>query len=297
MGARVSKNDSAVKSVSKVTNTVLNETINKIKNDAEVQAKAYQTIEVNFDGSKVNCGIEVIQDSTVNAQAMVNASAKLSSEMDTEMKAKLKEEIQNTLAKESKGLNLGVGVNIAKVTTDTMSEINNNIKNIIQNSIENSVKVDAENNQKINFIARNARFECPPGGSSIKLSQTGLTDAVATNISTNLVDAIMKTKAISELEKEVKQEVSDKEEGISGGALVGIVIGLVVIAIIVGLIYWSLKSGGARQMMQPMPPMQPPQYYPSPQVQQGIPIAYPAGQAINAISQLGAAAGQMTQAR
>ena len=293
MGARVSKNDSAVKSVSKVTNTVLNETINKVKNDAEVQAKAYQTIEVNFDGSKVKCGIEVVQDSTVNAQAMVNASAKLSSEMETEMKAKLKEEIQNTLAKESKGLNLGVGVNIAKVTTDTMSEINNNIKNIIQNSIENSVKVDAENNQKINFIARNARFECPPGGSSIKLSQTGLTDAVATNISTNLVDAIMKTKAISELEKEVKQEVSDKEEGISGGALAFIIFGVLIIAAIVGFLVYKFKRGAAQQVIQQMQHMPMHQYYHNPQVQQGVPIAYPVGQAINTIGQLGAAAGQM----
>lgn len=231
--------NSKIESMTKVTNNILSKVSQSFENSAESRNWQQNMIQIDLSDARVRgCGLNVSQRSTVAVQAMVNATTQISNEMATELKNSIEKEISNSIEQVNKGLNLGQS-NVANMTTRTMSEINNKVQSIIETSIKNSVKVDTENSNVIIFKAPRATFECRPG-EKLEFSQEAITKSVAANISSSMIENIMKTTAINELKEKVSNSIKQKNEGLDTAMLLLSLLPL----LIIGFIIYQAKSAG-----------------------------------------------------
>jgi len=276
MGANSSKQ--ITESTTKIVNDVLNETLNTIENTAEARAGNFQTMEIVWDGSTVNCPVTIVQDGIVKARAMVNATNSLATLMETNLKNTLDKEIQNKLEQINRGLSFGQ-INVSTQKTSIMTNIENKIKNIVKNSVENIVKTSGNSDQKILFSAKNAVINCPEGGGGINITQKALVEVVAETIATNIVETVMATEAANTIKEVVDNDDKKKNSGLDlTGWILWVVVGIIVfILIIIGVIIYlsSGKSEDTNTMPigyenappEPQPLVQPPQFQQPPPYQ------------------------------
>ncbi len=238
MGTNVSKQ------VTDQAQTILKNTLNQQNNNTDNKINCSSTSSQKMNLGSVNavgCSIDISQTSNVKLDCTLKASQQVKTEQGASATAKLQALAAQKLQQSNAKLNL-FQTNVADATQKSNQYLNDHVQNIINSNIKATIGTNAKNNQEIDIKS----IQCS-GGSTIKLTQDGILNSIATSSTTQIIDGWMKATGIDMTKMDDSQSVIQKNLGISLPSLLGIIAGILFIIIVIPIIIHVVKSNGKTQ--------------------------------------------------
>ena len=237
MGANVS--NQMIENTTSMVSNAMTEIATTVNSSTSSYTTATQEMPVKIKGLRMtNSLITFNQKADLAVTTMLESSNELSNDLTNKLKATLKETMMNELTQANEGRNFG-RLNISNSEQSTSTYIENNVENIIKTAINNSVSQTTDGRQYMPVDVENVIMK----GSSIVFNQDMQIKAIAKNISTSIVQNVIKNA----LTADVTKDLTNKTEQLNKGLDIFAIFGLIAVVIVGGIGYKTVQ-GQAQEM-------------------------------------------------
>lgn len=225
MGANVSA--SYQKQASVQIQKILSDTTNTVTNSSTNSNTINQTATLNIEGV-TGCTFEITQGATNALTALQKSATEQTTEIANQIAAQISQSAKAAVEQKNSGINFGqlnMSVSASVLDSKVESQIATSVQNAINNYVSNSASIDQTGTINIK------QSSCPPGGGAIRIDQTSMLTQVASQI----VDSIMKTKQLNLTEAKSDQDASATATQTNVG--VDIAAGVVFLVVVGALVF------------------------------------------------------------
>ena len=207
----------------RITNRIISDTSIRNYNEQNAVNNSNNRMTVRIEDSNISgCPINISQQNNSFLTVIQDVNNDVSNDMLTDIENELANKLQQEIEQLIDGL--GFGRNVSRQQTQINQSIDTVIQNTVRMTFQTILNSSSNANNDIDFTMRG--LTCI--NSTIDVSQTALIGNMATQISRNVVDNLMKTDLINSIENDIEQISTQANIGLSlGGLFLIIIIGFI----------------------------------------------------------------------